>query len=499
MTNLTQYSDKIKENLLNIVNIFVLSFIFTFAAFLPATAQNKTSPKSVAVFGISTGNTADITLTTEAADYIKKIFTDCGRFLPVAKGIDAAYNKAKIESVKNEKDLYNLTAKLLNVDIYVLVSSYQLGNLVYAEIETISLNQEYRSIEKKFRLRSGIKLNIPLKAGKEIALLHKNLSLTAEIIKAYENDLYLINAGEWHGIKDNAVYKSPQRVQIIQTGRFDSIVKISENRKEGEKILIKIFPDVEKIAKELDKDISRNTISRYELENTPEKRLLEGICFINMGSNMCLPGYGAFLSTSYLGFKDPKPDWTGVALSTSAIATQLLLSEIMTDFKSNFLPWKKDADKPDKTYDLQKFLWLTLPVTFSVAYMDQLANLFNATGHIPPFFIDKDNTAAIFSLFLPGGGHFYKGRRIAGWSFYFSEMATAGYAVYEKNNSGKYALFAFGAIKLFDIISAYITRPAFSFYNIEKEREIEPVSLNFGMIKSPGNYNIFNAFVSTLF
>ncbi len=91
--------------------------------------------------------------------------------------------------------------------------------------------------------------------------------------------------------------------------------------------------------------------------------------------------------------------------------SHFLLPELLAGFKINFFPWKEDSDKTEKMQNLQTFLWFSLPVTFSVAYMDQLAHQFAVTEHVPPFFNDRDNAAAIFSLFLPGGGLYYKGYR----------------------------------------------------------------------------------------
>jgi hypothetical protein len=481
--------------------LYFFSFISVIALSQPcfAAAQIKTSPNGVAIFSVPNNNTADIALTTETVERIKKVFEECGRFMPASRELDTAYNEAKKDLLENE-NIFVKTAGLLNLDIYVLVSAYQFGNLIYSEINVVSLNPEYKNFEKKIKLRSKIKLNISLKSGIEIALLHKNLPLNATIIKSYGNDNYLINAGEWQGIKNNESYGSQRcNIQVIQTGRFESIVKIPAAQKEGEGIQIKIFPDIDKVINELDDDVSRNTVSKYELD-AAEKKLVEGICVINMCSNVCIPGYGASLSIGYLGFKDPKADWPGITLSMSIIAMQFLLPELMTDFKINFLPWKQDSDKTDKMQDLQKFLWVSLPVTFSVAYLDQLAYQFTSTEHLPPFFKDKDNMAAVFSLFIPGGGLFYKGHRLAGWSFYFSEMITAAYAVYNnESNSGKYALYALGAIKLFDIIYAYLSTPSYSFYNLEKERMTEPTFLNMGFKTGPNNDRIYNLMVTLLF
>ena len=466
-------------------------------------ARTRISPNGVAVFGVPNNNTADIALTAETVDRVRRVFTDCGRFLPASqKELEAAYNETK-SNIKSTDNLYFKAAEKLNLDLCVLLSAYQLGNIVYSEINILPVNPEYKNLEKKIRLRSKIKLNIPLKSGIEIAALHNNLPLSAVIVNTYGDNTFLINVGEWHGLENNKNYDIKDSViHVIQTGRFDSIIKITTPKKQNARIQINLFPDVKKIIKELEDDISRNTVNKYVL-GTPgsgEKKLVEGICVINMCSNACIPGYGAFLSTSFLGFKDTKPDWTGVALSASVTAMQLLLPELMTDFKINFLPWKQDSDKTENMQDLQKFLWLSLPLTFSASYMNQLAYQFKSAENLPPFFEDKDNISAVFSLLIPGGGHFYKGHTLAGWTFYFSEMSAAGYAVYNHgSNSGKYALYALGAIKLIDIIYAYMSGTSYSFYNLEKERETEPAFFNMGIRTGPDRDIIYSAMVTSAF
>jgi hypothetical protein len=496
-----------KNNIYNInwkfsifIKIFLAILLFIMLPSHFVFAQMEIAPKGVAVFAFSGNNTADSALTADSEEYIKKIFMDCGRFLPAGtREIEAAFSRAA-KAGADEKNIYNKAAEIMDLDIYVLVSVSQLGSIIYSKIEIVSLKEKYKNLGKSISLRSRLKLNMPLKIGREIALLHKNIPVSANIVKDYGDNIYLIDAGEWQGIRDKYVYKTQGfEIQTIQTGRYESIVKISTAKKAGDIITINIFPDTDKILDEIEEDISRNTVSLYGLDpqNNPEKRLLEGICVVNMGGNLCLPGYGAFLSTGYIGIKDPKPDMTGVAVSASAIALQLLLPELMTGFKANFLPWKQDSDKTDRMYDLQRFLWATLPLTYSVAFFDQLASQFAAKEILPPFFTDKDNAAAMFSLLIPGGGLFFKGYRFTGWSFYFSEMMTAGYGIYNfDKKSGKNSLYALCAIKLIDVIYAYMAAPSFSFYNMEKEREIAPVSINMGIRKSREGDNIYNLMIT---
>ena len=312
---------------------FFYYFFIIFIVQIPVFAQNNSSIKKVAVFALSGNSAADNALTIESAEVIKKVFNDCGRFMPAEKNPDSLYKEATKDGKEDEKNIYEKIAILLNTDLYILVSVKQYGNRQYSEVEIIAINRVYKNLEKKINLQSKINSNIPVKIGREIALMHEKIPLSTDIIP-YGNNC-LIRAGEWHGIKNNTrINSSIGIVEVIQSGRFESIVKIRGKLKEERQIILNIYPDIHKIVHGFDDDISRNTVARYNLDiNSPEKRLLEGICCINMCGNVCLPGYGAFLSTSYLGFKDPKPNWPGLATSTGAISMQLFLPELLTGFK----------------------------------------------------------------------------------------------------------------------------------------------------------------------
>jgi hypothetical protein len=117
--------------------------------------------------------------------------------------------------------------------------------------------------------------------------------------------------------------------------------------------------------------------------------------------------------------------------------------------------------------------------------------------YLPSFFEDKDIAAASFSVFLPGGGFFYKGCRTAGWSFYFTEMFLASYGIYNYNsrNDSLYIFAALGGIKIIDIIGAYFISPSYDFFNLEKERKLDKTTFDLGLIDL-NNECIYNFMIS---
>ncbi|MDY6935169.1 MAG: hypothetical protein SVZ03_13225 [Spirochaetota bacterium] len=470
-----------------LLSLLVITLIGIHSRAALANLNNRYTPPRVVVFSKRQKNITINALTDKSVESIKNVFNELGRFLPIDDThIQEAIEKSKLEDIA-EGD-YDSLAKILRADIYMIVSVTQIMDLCLAEARVIPRNPDYKLLEKRIRVRSRIMMNIPMKLGREIAYMHKNLPIRAGIIKNYDNGLSLINVGQWHGI-DKSEYPTIQGdlIEVIQLGRLESIVRIKgRRRKAGELISIEVFPDIKRIICERESNISRLTIDKYGLENTlllsrnPGKRMIEGICIVNMGSNICIPGYGAFLSTNYLGFNNHSSDIGGIVVSTGAILTHISLPWIITGFKINPLPWEDDSDRDQNMKNIHIFLWATLPVIFSVAYMDQLAYQFKKNELLPPYFGNNNATALLFSAFIPGGGLFYKGHRALGWGFYFSEMFLGGYSLYYKDSKkkGSTTLIALGVIKLFEFISAYYIKPSYRFYNIEMEREFQRVSLD---------------------
>lgn len=482
-----------------ILNITALLVIMWLAA--PALHAEEKDTPSVSVFGVPARSRMMGVLTDETTARIKNVFRDLGRFYP-EPGYLLTGLMEKSGARETGEDIYMDTAKRAGSDIYVLFALYQLSDITYADLRVVAINPACKHLERAMVLGSRLMLNISLKIEREIIRLHSELPVRAEITGTPGDDLYLINAGQWHGLSGGMEGSSDENdIIIVETGRFQSVARANGGRvKDGDIFIFDIYPDSDEYLKEIESRISKNTVKKYSLENVllkgddPGKKLIESMCVVNIGGNLCLPGYASFLSTHYLGLKETSPSLAGVSVSALAILTQFCAPLVMNDFKINFFPWKKDSDKSGETQDLQIFLWSTLPVTYSVSYLDQLAYQFHEEQYLPPFFNDRDNAAAAFSLFLPGGGAFYKGYRITGWSFYFSEMIIASYGVYHYSDKEKRktAFSALAVLKVADILFGYFAEPCYDFFLFEKGGEIDRTSLNLGYnyINDENTYNI---------
>ena len=167
---------------------------------------------------------------------------------------------------------------------------------------------------------------------------------------------------------------------------------------------------------------------------------------------------------------------------------------MMTGMKCNFFPWNQDSDKPDGVRRLHVLLWATIPLNYSVAYLDQLASILDRTSHLPPFFYHRDCAAATLSLFVPGGGLFYKGRRVEGWCYYLGEMALAGYGAHqwERGDRGRYAIAALGALKLVEIAHAFFAEASYRSFRREIDRETESARLDTGLFQTGEGESVFS-------
>ncbi|MCP4132008.1 MAG: hypothetical protein GY754_13605 [bacterium] len=428
---------------------------------------------NVVIFPVSPQNDIQINSFVELTEKsITRVFDDMGRFLPVERH---RRNRAlEMEQGDTTMNKYHKTARFLKVDIYALIAIYRRGQIYFGEIKVVSLTKENKELNRSIIVQSRILANIQYKLVREAALLHENLELKGTVLQRDKN-IVVVDIGQWHGIKAGSYEtKEGKNIEIVQTGRYRSLARIPAST--GIKtFILETVPNTEKTVHSAEESIERNTYSKYGLTHTllkgndPERRYLQGMCVVNIGGNVCLPGFGSYLSTSYVGFKLNDADTTAIFLSASMVAAHFTLTEFMTGFKSNFFPWVRDSDKSQNVQNLHIFLWASLPVTFTVSYMDQLAHLFDKTKHLPPFFRSKDEAALLFSLFVPGGGLFYKGYRLFGWSYYAVEMGLAGYGIYNLGtNKALYAFAALGAVKLVELFHAYFVSSSYEFYNFEK-------------------------------
>jgi len=158
-----------------------------------------------------------------------------------------------------------------------------------------------------------------------------------------------------------------------------------------------------------------------------------------------------------------------------------MLVPALGNWDVNFFPWV-NGNKTNAQYRLGIYLWATLPVTYTVAFFNQLSYAYQKQKVLPPFFLHDDVTAFVASAIVPGGGLFYKGYRLWGHAYWLTECTLGGLLTYHWEDGGKRAVFA-GAligIKLIELIHAVLASPAYSVYTYELSNN-ENVHVDVGM------------------
>jgi hypothetical protein len=456
--------------------------------FLPSllhAAEKDTPRETVAVFSFQESGLQFNALTQKTVQTVMDTFDRLGRFQPV----DAALVQRTFENIPegsaNEQVLLK-AAEQLNADLYVLVTVSAMGNYIIGTLSVNPVSNYYKDMKKNITVRSMVFMNIPLKLAREVALLHRGLPVHAQVLEKRDG-LYLLNAGQWNGLAPGR-FRTDRSVSITihNTGRYQSLASLPAPLSKATRFAIMKYPSIRGVLGELDDRIDYNTNYKYSLATAaggqnldPEKQFTASMC-LNLAANACIPGYGSFLSTTYLGFKKTTPSIPGIVFTSLLIVTHFILPECMTKFKINFFPGVMDKDKTADMNHLQIFLWSTLPLTVSVAFMDQLAHQLTTNNVLPPFFMKKDETALVLSIFIPGGGLFYKGHRLPGWGFHLSEMFLAGFCVYTKNEKKKvmWGGITLGGVKFIELMTAFLCKPAYVFFNLEKEGQVQQASLS---------------------
>ena len=475
----------------------------SFFIFFPAKkvkAKEIDSFLKVAVFPIKKNNLKLDLLLDQALLDLNESFLHLGRFFPVEKKeIEEALTLVLQEKVNSIESVYEQAAKAMQVDLYLLISSFKDQGKIKAKIRIIPLSPEFLKFKKNITVTSNLFKNISLKMKKEIYSWHKNVPLKAKLLKKSKNN-FILGAGEWHGLSpgEYSTFNNGQ-IKILKSSRYTSLIKflLKKNLKQKNFLLIKNFPKTDHFINQIEKEIKINTLKKYELNHnllkgTPaEKKFIESFCLINPGANACLPGYGSFLATGYLNLPQKSLDISSTIFSSGLILNHFLFLPLKTKFTTNFFPFIHENDKTEKENRLHYFLWGSLPLTLSVSFLDQLVYQFKKFNYLPPFFEDKDEAACLFSFFFPGGGLFYKGYRSLGWGYYSLEMTSAAYGFYHFNNGskGRNAFVVLGIIKGLEMIQAYLISPSYEFYNIEinnlsfllnlRNKENNPDGLNF--------------------
>jgi len=426
---------------------------------------------TAAVYPAYTGNPVLDHILSSAEYKLNEMFHKSGRYYPA----DYHSKKASLEKAagENSEIFYKNAARLIHADLAVMLSIDSQRGVFALKMTCIAFTSAGEKTLFDSLITSSIPDNIPLKGVLRFSHFFNDLKLEAEVIRIDDTGGRVIDAGQWNSLEAGEYKTSAGIVNVTELSRYNSLLEGSD-LSEGESIIFDIYPDLTDYFRETERVIKRNIVRKYgtdEVLNSKEgaaKEMVYGTCIINPGANLFLPGYGSFLSVEYMGIEKSTPDRTGMIIATAIIAGHFMLPGMLTGFKTNFFPWVKDSDKTSEMQRLHIFLWASLPLTYSASFYNQLAWQYHSKDLLPPLFIDSDNTAAVISLFVPGGGLFYKGQRGAGFAFYAAEMSLLGYGIYTGESERRRAAFiGLAAVKVIDIAAAYFVSPGYRVFRDE--------------------------------
>ena len=454
------------------------------------------------IFTYFTGNSIYDEILSASEIALANTCNAAGRMIPV----EYNYRKAAIEkSAGPDADtLYMNAAQYLNAKIYAVLTAYDSNGDYALTLRLIPIKDEYRNLKREVTLYSKIPANIPLKASREFANILKTLPLQSDIVKTLPDGSAVIDAGQWHGLEPGKYKTDLGIVEVKNISRYESTIT-GLNFDKIDSIEFKVLPNLKSYIKKIEYNIKENSAKTYSMDDALDKKggrikeSINGICIVNMGASACLPGYGSFLAAEYMGIEKGKVDYGGIFITSALMVTHLGLVPYMTDFKVNFFPWVKDSGRTDRMKRLNYFMWGTIPLTFTASFFSQLSYNYTEKDILPPQFEDCDTAAAVVSVFVPGGGMFYKGYRWTGWGIYIGEMTLMGSAVYAKDKKKRNILIgSLAALKCIEIAASYIITPSYSFFRKEISHS-DSINFFVGIDKDYNNGNEFTAAISLSF
>jgi len=450
------------------IRLFIV--ILLMACFHVGLYASEWDSSEVAVFPVFTGDMQHDEILKTCEFMAGEAFNVSKRFYPLPHNrTEEALRKS---DGKDRMELYRKAGAAAGAELLCVLDLSVENGLFRLTVSLEPLDGLYSDVRYENKIYARIPADIAAKCAREIALRLSSLKLKCRVTDKAEG-IVKLSAGQWHGLAPGHYRTSAGYVEILTVERFSSSAD-GAAADQGDIIEIEIYPDTEKYVKQLNREIDENSARFYGTDAALNKRRgsaresIIGTCVINQGASFCLPGYGSFLSVQYMGIEKGEPDMYGIFATGAITALHLSLPSMMNSFDINFFPWIMDAEKDKRDQRLQYFLWGTLPLTFSVSFYNQLAYQYHRKSLLPPLFEDHDATAAAVAVFIPGGGMFYKGRRLEGWCFYLSEMSIAGYSVYQwDKTSGKAAAGGLLFLKAAEVALSYVVSPSYRVYRTE--------------------------------
>lgn len=423
------------------------------------------------IFSVYTGNPVNDTILGAAEAVLSEVCVEAGRLHPLESG----YKAQAIEKSTgaDAEEVYREAAVHAKADVYAVISSRNEKGDFFFRLKIVPLNEMYKQLQFEKILVSSIPENLPLKAAREFAGILKELPLRSNVLEVMNDGSAVIDSGQWHGLDAGIYSTSSGRIRVRNVSRFTSLA-YGLDFKKGQVVEFNLYPRLDNYIKSINELIRENTVRYYGTDEKLAKRgggvkeAIRGTCIINQGASFCVPGYGSYLSLEYMGIDKAKPQYPTIFFTGLLTLVHLGLVPVLTDFDVNFFPWVEDRDRTDRMKRLNYFMWGTLPLTFTASFYSQLAYQYSEKKLLPPAFSNPDMSAAVVSVFIPGGGLFYKGYILSGWGMYISELALAGTAVYaDDTGERKILLGSLAAMKCAEIILSWALPVSYSFYNRE--------------------------------
>ena len=448
----------------------ILVFLFLLSCICKQLHADFSPKGEFIVFPEYTGNRVNDSILDATEAVLSETCAEAGRLHPVESG----YKKAAVEKSTgaDAEEMYRKAALLVKADAYAVISSRNEKGNFSLRLKIIPINEMYQQLRCEKTLVSRIPENLPLKAARELAGILKGFPLRSNVLEVRDDGSAVIDSGQWNGLYAGTYSTGSGAIRVRDVSRFTSLV--DGDFKKGQVINFDLYPHLDGYIKSINELIRENTVRYYGTDEKLAKRgggvkeAIRGTCIINQGASFCVPGYGSYLSLEYMGIDKAKPQYPAILFTGLLTLVHLGLVPVLTDFDVNFFPWVEDRDRTDRMKRLNYFMWGTLPLTFTASFYSQLAYQYGEKKLLPPAFSNPDMSAAVVSVFIPGGGLFYKGYTLSGWGMYIGELALAGTAVYADDTGERNVLLgSLAAMKCAEIILSWALPVSYPFYSRE--------------------------------
>ena len=247
--------------------------LMMFLLLLPAVlsgAESGTAGDTIAVFSFRHSSIQYNALSQKMAQDVMDTFNRLGRFMPV----EAERVQKAMEAIPEGagEDALRAAAEKLGADLYAVVTILPVGNYTVGTIIINPVSDRFKTMKHATTVRSMVLMNVSLKIMREIALLHRDLPVQADVIEKRDGR-FLIGAGQWQGLAPGR-YRTDRGEPVIihNCGRFRSLATLPDKSAPGARIAIRSSPPVKGLLREINDRIDYNTNYKYGISSSGAQR-----------------------------------------------------------------------------------------------------------------------------------------------------------------------------------------------------------------------------------